>query len=175
MNQIFVAPAQFISRLTIGAIGLTTLALAASFALAGYWLVVMICICAGGGWLLAALRGWPSAPTLGLLATVVATVYGDFEGVSLPGLLLALVAALVAWDGGTFAGRLRSAPEVAFADDLMRAHVQRLLIVAAIGLFVGLLALLLRVSLSFGWALLLAALAIIGLVRALRFFQRESD
>jgi hypothetical protein len=175
MNQALVAPSQLLSRLIIGSIVLTTLALAVSFALASYWLVVIICICAGGGWLVAALRNWPSAPTLGLLTTVAATVYGNFEGVSLPGLLIALVAALAAWDTGTCAGRLRATPELAFADDLVRAHVQRLLIVVAVGLLVGSLALLLRVSLSFGWALMLATLAIIGLVRALRFFQRESD
>ncbi len=175
MNQSLVPSARLLFWLTLGSIGLVVFALVVSFALAGYWLVVIVCVCAGGAWLFAALRGWPSVPTLGLLATSAATVYGDFEGVAMPGLLVALVAALVAWDGGTFVGRLRATAEVAFADDLIRSHVRRVLIVAAIGLVVGLLALLLRVSLSFGWALVLAALAIIGLVRALRFFQRESD
>ena len=89
--------------------------------------------------------------------------------------MLGLVAALVAWDLDQFAQRMRVAGRVDGAPELERRHIRRLLIVAAIGGVLGAIGLGLRVRLSFGLALLLAALAMLGLSITVGFLRRLRD
>ena len=86
--------------------------------------------------------------------------------------LAGVVAGLAGWDLGRFARRAHGAG-LAAGEALERAHLRRLLLVLGAGLALGGLALSLRVSLSFGWALLLAGLAIGALARAIRLLGRE--
>ena len=67
------------------------------------------------------------------------------------------------------AGRFDDAP------GLERRHIRRLLVVAAIGGVLGAIGLGLRVRLSFGLALLLATLAMLGLSITIGFLRRLRD
>ncbi len=58
---------------------------------------------------------------------------------------------------------------------LVRAHLQRLLIVVGLGLLLALVAGGIQIPLSFGWIVSLAVLAFLGLSRAIRALNREAD
>jgi hypothetical protein len=59
--------------------------------------------------------------------------------------------------------------------DLRPPHLQRLAVVAGLGLGLGWLALGIRVQLSLGWAIILSLLAIIGLSRVLGIKGTNGD
>ena len=90
-------------------------------------------------------------------------------------MLSGLIAALAAWDLHHFDMRLRAAGAIAPPEGLERAHLRRLALVAGAGLLFGAIALGVRFELTFGWALLVGALAIIGLSRLLRAGGSESQ
>jgi hypothetical protein len=83
-------------------------------------------------------------------------------------MLFGVIAALAAWDLAHFAARLRDAGTRPPPPDLARGHLRQLAAVAAAGLLLGGIALGVRVELTFGWALLAAMLAIVGLSRLIR-------
>ena len=129
--------------------GLSVFTLALGFALSGLWVGMVAVLAVGALWLLDHLRA--------------------------PSHQRPPVAALVAWDLDQFAQRMRAAGRVDDAPGLERRHIRRLLVVAAIGGVLGAIALGLRVRLSFGLALLLAALAMLGLGIAIGFMRRLRD
>jgi len=88
-------------------------------------------------------------------------------------MLVGVVAALAAWDLGHFARRLRGAGVITHPAELTHAHLRRLATVVATGLLLGGIALGIRVELTFGWAMLTAALAIIGLSSLIRAGGKE--
>jgi len=90
-------------------------------------------------------------------------------------MLIGVVAALAAWDLGHFGVRLRAAGAILPPAELTRAHLRQLAIVIAAGLLLGGIALGIQVELTFGWALLAAALAIIGLSRLISAGGREEQ
>lgn len=118
-------------------------------------------------------RTWLSS--FGLIGFLSLAAFGIWQNMPPGWMILASVAALIAWDLSQFDSRLRSAKRIEHEMDLIRAHARRLLIVAAIGLAVGEIALGVQVEFSFGWALLLGLLAVWGLSHAIGFLRRESD
>jgi hypothetical protein len=114
--------------------------------------------------------GWVASPALACLAGLAAL--GALQGLSAAWMLAGAVAALAAWDLDRFARRLRAAGHVVGAADMARAHLRRLLLVAGLGLSIGGAALAVQVRLSFGWALLGGAIAILSLSRVFGFLRR---
>ncbi len=161
--------------------GLSVFTLALGFALSGLWVGMGAVLAAGVLWLLGTLRTlgaqralpWASSAALVMLAAAAAVAVLIAVGGGWP--VLGLVAALVAWDLDQFAQRMRAAGRVAGAPELERRHIRRLLVVAAIGGVLGAIGLGIRVRLSFELALLLAALAIVGLGIAICFLRRLRD
>ncbi len=101
-------------------------------------------------------------------AQVLLTVGGGWP-------VLGLAAALVAWDLDQFAQMMRAVGRVDGAAELERRHIRRLLVVAAIGSLMGGVVLGLRVRLSFELALVLAALAMLGLGLIIGYLRRVRD
>jgi len=148
---------------------------ASGYALGGRWIGAAACVALGGLWLAGLRRGSNGIEGLGLVGFVAIAAVGVWLDLAAPLLLVGAVAALVAWDLDRFAQRLLSAGHVEAAPVLVRAHLKWLLIVAGLGLLLGLLAGGIQVPLSFGWVLGLGALAIVGLSRAIRAFNRASE
>jgi hypothetical protein len=94
-------------------------------------------------------------------------------------MLSGVVAALAVWDLHDFLQRLRSVDWVdAQAErrrELEQSHLQRLLLVSSLGLFLTVIALGFRVRLGFGAALLLGLLTVVGLSRAITVLRSASD
>lgn len=167
--------------------GLSVFTLALGFALSGLWVGMGAVLAVGALWLLGHLRTpgqphalvaqralpWTSSAALVMLAAAAAVAVLIAVGGGWP--VLGLVAALVAWDLDQFAQRMRAAGRVDGAPELERHHIRRLLVVAAIGGVLGAIGLGIRVRLSFELALLLAALAMVGLGLIVGYIRRMGD
>jgi hypothetical protein len=152
-------------RVLIGACaGTAALALALGYAGQALWAGASLCVAIGLVWL-AQSRGAHWATDACLAGWVGLAAFGAWQGLLAGWMLLGLVAALAAWDLDHFAERLRAAGHVAQRTELTRAHLRRLAIVVGMGLLLGSIALGVRYELTFGWALLVAALAIYSLSR----------
>ena len=90
-------------------------------------------------------------------------------------MLLGIIAALAAWDMEDFHQRMECVERVNHKEGLERKYLQRLLIVEGSGALLAVAAVSFPVTFSFGSALLLGLLAVVGLSRAIGFLQRESD
>jgi hypothetical protein len=156
-------------------IGIATLLLALAYAMGGRWIGTATSVALGCLWLVGLWRGWTGMEALGLIGAVGIAALGVWFALSTPVLLAGVVAALVAWDLDRFVRRTRNAGHVAEAAALTRAHLQWLLVVAGLGLALGAVAAGIQVPLSFGWALLLGMVVILGMSRAIRSLTRESD
>jgi len=168
--------------------GVSVLVQALVFALSGLWVGVAAVLAGGALWVLGPLlplgplrplraRSRPgalaSSAALVVLATTAAVQVLLTVGGGWP--VLGLVAALVAWDLDQFAQLMRAAGRVDGAAELERRHIQRLLVVAAVGGVLGAVGLGLRVRLSFELALVLAVLAMLGLGISVGYLRRARD
>ncbi len=155
-----------IRHLIFASVGLATACLAGTHALAGIWPGAAASIGLGILWLVGEGQQWRLAAPLGLAASVglaaLGVRLGGDAGVALLA-LLAVIAALCAWDLAGLAQRLCGPTYVGDQEGLERRHVGRLLAVAALGLLLAVAALALDLSLSFLPALLLSLLAVLGL------------
>lgn len=112
---------------------------------------------------------------LGLLCFVIGAALGGWYGVTSGWLLCSVTAALAAWDLNYFIHHVQDTKNVENARALERAHLQRLGIVAGIGLLLGALALTVRLTLRFGAIFVLGLAAIFGLSRLIHYLRQESD
>ncbi|MBN1979019.1 MAG: hypothetical protein JW918_16585 [Anaerolineae bacterium] len=163
------------ARALPASIALTAGALALAYGLNGSWSIVIAIAVLGGLWLLGLWRGWGWTASVGLACFVIIAAVG--LGMSLRGIwmLAGVVGALSAWDLDHFAHQLRKSGQVKGARTLERRHLQRLLIVDGASLLLGAVALGARIEFSFGAALLLGALATLGLTRAIGFLRRQGE
>jgi hypothetical protein len=161
--------------------GLSVFFLALGFALSGLWPGTAAILAVGALWLLGHLRPtgqlgalrWTSSAAFAMLVIGAAVAMWMSVWAGWP--LLGLVAALATWDLDQFARQMRIAGRVDDGPGLERRHIQRLLIVAAIGCLLAAVGLVLRLRLSFGLALLLAALAMLGLSLIVGYMRRMGD
>jgi hypothetical protein len=158
-------------QLAAGCIVLAMVGLALGYEFSLLWLWVSL----GLLWLIGHYGPGEGASTMDLVIFIGAAGYGVWQERPAGWLLVSLVAALVAWDLDHFERRLRRARPETKEADLRRVHLQRLAVVAGLGLGLGWLALGVRVELSLGWAIVLSLLAIIGLSRGLGFKGTNGD
>ena len=159
---------QAMRPLSLLSAGLATCALVAGYAIAALWAGAGIAVMIGLLWLAGDVRVWDWLAEPCLAGWVGLAAFGAWWGVISGWMLLGLVAALMAWDLRHFGMRLQAAGAITAPDELTRIHLRRLALIAGAGLLFGSIALVVRFELTFGWALLAAALAIIGLSRLLR-------
>ena len=161
--------------------GLSVFFLALGFASSGLWAGAAAVLAVGVLWLLGHLRAqdrpgaWPWIPPAAFALQASAAAVAVWMDVWVGWPLLGLVAALVAWDLDQFARRMQAAGRVDDGPGLERMHIQRLLIVAGIGCLLAAVGLAVRVRLSFGLALFLAAVAMLGLSLVIGTMRRAGD
>jgi hypothetical protein len=158
-------------HLAAGCIVLAMVGLVLGYELSLPWLWVSL----GLLWLIGHYGPGKGVATVGLVVFIGAAGYGVWQEHPAEWLLVSLVAALAAWDLDHFERRLRQARPGTQETDLRRAHLQRLALVAGLGLGLGWLALGVRIELGLGWAILLSLLTIIGLSRVLGFKGVNGD
>jgi hypothetical protein len=123
-------------------------------------------------WLAGDRQDWDWTAELCLAGWVGLAAFGAWWGTISGWMLIALIAALAAWDLRHFDIRLRNSGALPPAE-LTRTHLRHLALVAAAGLLFGGIALGIHFELTFGWSLLAGALAVIGVSRLLRAGGRE--
>lgn len=167
-----------IRRLTVAGAALATLCLAAAQALAGAWPWAAASLGLGALWLAGHWRRWRPAAPSGFAASValagIALWLDSRAGVALLA-LLAVVAALCAWDLDGLARRLARFPYAGDRAQFERQHLARLASVAATGLLLAGVALAVEIRLTLLPALLLSLLAIIGLSWAVFVLRIQGD
>ena len=112
---------------------------------------------------------------MGLIGCTVMAAIGLWLDLTTGWMLLALVAALTAWDLDHLGRRLQSAGSEEQSRSLERRHLQRLLAVDAVGLLLAILALEIEFRLRLTVALLLGLLAVVGLSQVVGLLRRCSS
>lgn len=156
--------------------GLATTILALGFASQSLWIAVLAALVVALGWLVSQWRDQAVLASASFAAAVGLAGLGAW--LSLPaGWLLASVALMLAmWDLDRFLRQLRRVKYATGTGELLRAHMRALLLVLAIGLVLGGAALSIQIELSFGWAVLLAGVAAVGIAQIIRLvYQRMND
>lgn len=157
--------ARFLSwseRLSLVSIGAATLALALGYGASALWVAALLVVALGILWGIQQFRGQTGSSTAGLSVAVLAAAAGSWLGVGAGWLLVAVVAALSAWDLDQFEQHLRQAGQVQGRAEMERRHLLRLALVDALGILLGIVALHVPVRISFLAALLLAAVLSLG-------------
>lgn len=145
-----------------------SLALASAYALEPLWAGMALSLSLGLFSLTGQAAGWRWSASLALSGFVILAATGVVLRLAPVAMLLATTLALVAWDLLRFAARLSNVGLVANQPALARAHLRRLGLVAVPAMLLGALALAIRVSLNFGWALFLSFTILFVLSRLLR-------
>lgn len=152
------------------------LTLALAYLLGSIWTGAVPLVVLGLLWLLEQLkvahagRVWSS---LLLLLHLIAAALGIWLELNGPLLLGGVVLALIAWDLEHFVLRVQSAPPLPVHQKLAQQHLGRLLAVAATGLSLGLVALLVEIDLTFALALLFGLLLFLALAQVVTFLRRS--
>jgi hypothetical protein len=155
-------------------VGFATALLALGNAGVGHWIGAALAVALGCFWLIGLHRSWSGIEALGLVGFVAIAATELGTAVAAPVLLASVVAALAAWDLHRFALRLDKGSRVPHKSALVRSHIRWSLGVAGVGLLVSLAAPAIQIALPFGATLLLSALAVLGLSRAIRWLNRPS-
>lgn len=125
------------------------------------WLLVV-----GALWLAAHFRKWYWFSSIALVVMLVAAAYGVWQNFPVVWMLLGAVGALLGWDLSDFARRLSYASPMDDIRPMERRHLERVGIVAALGLGLALLSVVIRFQrLAFEVAVGLVLLAALGLTR----------
>jgi hypothetical protein len=149
--------------------------LAMGYGLGGLWVGALLCLALGDLWLLAQRRAWNWSPSAMLAVLTGLAAIGIWLNANPDWMLVGAVAALCTWDLNHFTQRVGQVGRMEEAPELERHHLQRLLLVALLGLLLGAIALRIEITLGFGMAMLLALLAVLALSRAIRTMRREGD
>jgi hypothetical protein len=165
-----------LSAIRLSALGFclaATIVLAAGSLAAGTWVYLSIVGLIGAGFLAAlwlkrerTLAAFFVLFGLGAAAGILFNLEPAWQ-------LASLLAALCAWDLGSFAHRLERAARIEKQAYLVQQHVLRLAAVIASGVVLGGGAIGLRLPLTFIPALLLAGLLLVALITAIAFLRRK--
>lgn len=130
---------------------------------------IYLWIAIGLVWLLALIwgvgfwRGWGWSENLFFVILVMVCGVGVLMGVWPIWCMIGLFASLMTWDLHRFIWRIRRAKRIQDEERLVQRHLQRLASVLGVGVLMSIAAMLIRLELSFGFAVLLGLLAVIAL------------
>jgi hypothetical protein len=117
-------------------------------------------------WLIAQFRKWYWFSSIALIIAVSAAAYGVWHEFPTVWMLLGAVGGLLGWDLSDFTRRLSYASPVDDINTMERRHLERVGIVAALGVGLALLSVYVRIHrLAFEVAVALLLLATLGLTR----------
>ncbi|MCH7663347.1 MAG: hypothetical protein IH859_05685 [Chloroflexi bacterium] len=159
----------------IFSIGLAGVSLSVGFLLVNSFSLAALATVLMGVWWIGISFSWRWLHGLELFAFWGLTVVGVLLEVGVIWLAFGLVAALAAWELGHFSRRMAAYPPSDDLEQIARRHHLRLLLVSitSIGLITAALGFQLR--LPFGWAFVLALLALIGLSQAVGYLRRAGE
>ena len=128
-----------------------------------YWQLVFAIVGLGVVWFIGEGKGWRGLPEAGLIIFIGLAALGLYLEKPAFLMLLGSIVALVTWDLSLFARRLAQAEWIENDVTVRRTHWQRLAMTAGLGLLLSGLALGVAIPMSFGVAIILGLLAVVGL------------
>ena len=164
-------------QLVYAGISLAALALLAGFGLAGLWWAAAVVVVVAAFWSVGHARKQRWAAPVGLFALGLATAVGLIAGLAPGWGIIALVAALAAWEFDFFwrvledTDRAGRSVRVKRRDLLIRRHRRRVLAVVVGGALLAGAATVVQVQFGFGLALLLGVISLAGISRAVHFLR----
>jgi len=162
-----------LARYFFGSIALAAVAMAAGFITASAWIGVIAALLVAGLWIIARARQQTWSTNAGLSAYVVLAMLAAWLHVHPIWMLISIGAITIAWDVDHFQQKRSQIGSVIRGHDLIRAHVQRLLLVEFVGLLLAALAMLVDVRIGFWIAVPLAVLMFSGINLLLRCMRSE--
>ena len=159
--------------LTIGAVVAAAVVLTLVYVLEGRVDLAAVSVGFSLIWLVGIWRGWDWSAFIGFISLTGAAVFGVGLGMLPVGMLVALIATLVAWDLHRFLLRLGTADTVIDKSTLQKIHLRRLAITAGVGLVLGVLALNLEFNLGLGWVILMGLIVAVSLSWVVSFVRRR--
>ncbi len=137
------------------------------------WALGLAALAVGIAWGGAHWRGWRWLPPVAFAALVALSAAGLWRQLPAAWLVVAVAAALAAWDLDSFAARLaRFAPGPDHAR-LVKDHLVRLLLVVGAGIALGEVSLVIRLTLGLGVVMGLGLLAFLILTQAARLLAGD--
>ena len=158
----------FITSLIVLALSLT-----AGLFLSGSAVWAIIALLLAAFWTFAHFRDWVWANSFSFLLLFIVIVLGTYVDVENIWLIIAIFSALVAWDISYWISRRNRVQRVDHEDIMLNQHLRRLGGVLVIGLGLSLVALNLRLTLTFGWMLILGFVMILALSRVVMFLREH--
>jgi hypothetical protein len=149
--------------------------LASAYWLGGYLPVSLIALGLAISGLLFLQRGWSWVVSLLLALNIGVAATGFYLELSPALLVSGALSALAGWDLEYFARRLKNAGRVIAQPSLVWAHLLRLLWVSLLGLVLFGISYLIHLHFTFGLAVLLALLAVLGLSQGIGFLRRAGN
>jgi hypothetical protein len=145
---------------------LGTSSLVIGYSQANFTAPILWFILLGIGWLVARWQRWHWFASVALFIMVAAAAYGVWKEFSIVWMILGALGALLGWDLSDFARRLSYAAPMDDIRGMERRHLERVGIVAGLGLGLAFLSVYLHVQrLAFEVAVGLIILAALGLTR----------
>lgn len=169
-------PFQVLKVVSYGATALASAALLVGAAVQGSWGTGLAVVAVGALAITTISKDWGRPLGAMVFASFVLLAGREVLGQVYPlwG-LLAVTAAMIAWDLGSFRARLTIAGSVAHPEALVRKHLSRLAQVALVGFGLGAVGLFVRVDYGIGTVVGLALLLVLGLSQVIAHVRRESD
>ncbi len=134
------------------------------------WILVF-----GAVWLVAVWQRWRWFAHIGLTFSFLAAALGLWFLNFAPGWMFAgAISALLAWDLTDFRYRLRFAANDTERRTVEARHLMRSAFLALLGFGVASLAMAVKFEFNFEWALVLALVAVLGLLQLAAWFRRHS-
>ena len=152
---------------------LTSVIFSGGYALHGIWYISLVVILLGILWIIGNWRSWAWLTGIVFTLHTLVAAAGFLFTIESISLLSGMLFALFAWDLDALTHRYRHADLVKNQTAFIIRHLLRLLLVGSIGLVLATVALTAQIELGFGWLVLLAAIAVIGLSYGIGYLLRE--
>jgi hypothetical protein len=160
-------------RAYLFALFLAVMVLAGLHALVGLWAPALLTLLLGTAGLAAHWR-WRWLSSLAFVGLAGVAVNGLLRyGLPPLGVLMAVTAALAAWDLDEFSLQLRRYGDDPRVEALWHHHLRRVLLILGVAVAMGVFNLTIRLSLGFGLTVLLGALSFLGLAQAARLLRQR--
>ena len=159
--------------IVIGSLVTAVFFLALAFALENLWVGLLLSLFIGAVWLAGFWYGRSRLVTVGFVSLIFATVVAVILDVSPTILLTGIALALFAWVMEDVGGQFTAVSDVRGESELIKKHVQWAGGLIGLGWLLGMAALNLQLTLTFGWVLLLGVIVVFALSRFVRRLQQE--
>jgi len=150
-----------------------TLSFGLGFLLTGSHGLAVVAFSIGCLWTISHWKEWSWGDLAGFAIYSFLLAVGGWQGVAIPWLVVGIASLIITWDIARLSAQMKRVERIVDEDGLIRRHLLRLGSLLVIGLCLSILALNLRLMLSFDLGLILSLVMIITLSRVITFLREN--